>query len=376
MNTATSAAGTPGQGPGRRIAGNSHRPAAHRDPARGNRLIRSTPGTYACPFLTFSSITSSFGAITDVSLAIGQLGSWGVLCHCCMSAACAARRLPARSSISGCLRSVRAMSPTSKLDDAEVFYPLHVRLCEACLLVQLPAYVSGEDIFSDYAYFSSYSDSWVAHAKRYAEAMIERLDLTSGSLVTEVASNDGYLLQHFQAAGHPGARRRAGRERGRGGAGPGHPDRGPVPGRGDRPRRSRDQYGRADLVAANNVFAHVPDIRGFAAGPARAGQGRGHGDAGVPAPAPPDRAAAVRHDLPRALLLPVPADLVRGAGDGRAARGRRGRTRHARRIAARLRPPRRERRRADRAGEGGAGRGGVRGAAHRRRATRVSRPRC
>ncbi|MFZ0229713.1 MAG: SAM-dependent methyltransferase, partial [Mycobacterium sp.] len=93
--------------------------------------------------------------------------------------------------------------PASKLDDAEVFYPLHVRLCEACLLVQLPAYVPGEDIFSDYAYFSSYSDSWVAHAKRYAETMIGRLDLASDSLVTEVASNDGYLLQHFEAAGIP-----------------------------------------------------------------------------------------------------------------------------------------------------------------------------
>ena len=93
--------------------------------------------------------------------------------------------------------------PAEKLDDAEVFYPLHVRLCDACLLVQLPAYVSGEHIFSDYAYFSSYSDSWVAHAKRYAEAMIGRLDLTPDSLVTEVASNDGYLLQHFQAVGIP-----------------------------------------------------------------------------------------------------------------------------------------------------------------------------
>ena len=64
--------------------------------------------------------------------------------------------------------------PEDKLDEAEAFYPLHVRLCDACLLVQLPAYVPGEDIFSDYAYFSSYSDSWVAHAKRYAEAMIEQ----------------------------------------------------------------------------------------------------------------------------------------------------------------------------------------------------------
>ena len=155
--------------------------------------------------------------------------------------------------------------PAEKLDDAEVFYPLHVRLCDACLLVQLPAYVSGEDIFSDYAYFSSYSDSWVAHAKRYAEAMIGRLDLTPDSLVTEVASNDGYLLQHFQAAGVPvlgvePAANVAEAARARGirtevqflGAETG--------------RQIAQQYGRADLVAANNVFAHVPDIRGFAAG--------------------------------------------------------------------------------------------------------------
>src|SRR5437762_8181219 len=89
------------------------------------------------------------------------------------------------------------------LDGPETFYPLHVRICEACLLVQLPAYVPGEDIFSDYAYFSSYSGSWVAHAKLYAETMITRLGLTGDSLVTEVASNDGYLLQHFQAEGIP-----------------------------------------------------------------------------------------------------------------------------------------------------------------------------
>jgi hypothetical protein len=89
--------------------------------------------------------------------------------------------------------------PEDRLDEAEIFYPLHVRVCEDCLLVQLPAYVSGEEIFSDYAYFSSYSDSWVAHARRYAHEMIDRLRLTSASLVTEVASNDGYLLQHFPA---------------------------------------------------------------------------------------------------------------------------------------------------------------------------------
>ena len=155
--------------------------------------------------------------------------------------------------------------PAERLDEAEVFYPLHVRLCGSCLLVQLPAYVSGEHIFSDYAYFSSYSDSWVAHAKRYADAMIDRLGLTSGSLVTEVASNDGYLLQHFAPRESPSLASSPRRTSPR------------LPAREASRRRSSflgprsgheiaQRHGRADLVAANNVFAHVPDIRGFAAG--------------------------------------------------------------------------------------------------------------
>jgi hypothetical protein len=155
--------------------------------------------------------------------------------------------------------------PADRLDAAEVFYPLHVRVCEECLLVQLPAYVPGEDIFSDYAYFSSFSDSWVAHAKRYAEDMIAQLGLTPDSLVTEVASNDGYLLQHFHAAGIPvlgvePAANVAEAARAKGirtvvqFLGP------------DTGTAIAAEYGRADLVAANNVFAHVPDIRGFAAG--------------------------------------------------------------------------------------------------------------
>jgi SAM-dependent methyltransferase len=152
-----------------------------------------------------------------------------------------------------------------RLDDAEVFYPLHVRLCDACLLVQLPAYVCGEHIYSDYAYFSSYSDSWVAHAKRYAEAMIGRLDLTPDSLVTEVASNDGYLLQHFKGAGIPvlgvePAANVAETARARG-----IPTEVQFLGAETGPEIAR-RRGRADLVAGNNVFAHVPDIRGFAAG--------------------------------------------------------------------------------------------------------------
>ena len=155
--------------------------------------------------------------------------------------------------------------PADRLDGPETFYPLNVRLCESCLLVQLPAYVSGEDIFSDYAYFSSYSDSWVAHAQRYAEAMIESLGLTGDSLVTEVASNDGYLLQHFVAAGIPvlgvePAANVAEAARAKG-------IRTEVEFLGPETGAAlAAKYGRADLVAGNNVFAHVPDIRGFAAG--------------------------------------------------------------------------------------------------------------
>jgi hypothetical protein len=155
--------------------------------------------------------------------------------------------------------------PEEKLDGAEAFYPLHVRICDACLLVQLPAYVAGEDIFSDYAYFSSYSDSWVAHAKRYAEAMTERLGLTADSLVTEVASNDGYLLQHFHATGIPvlGVEPAANVAE----AARAKDIRTEVAFLGaETGREIARQYGRADLVAGNNVFAHVPDIRGFAAG--------------------------------------------------------------------------------------------------------------
>ncbi|HEY0699142.1 MAG TPA: class I SAM-dependent methyltransferase [Micromonospora sp.] len=155
--------------------------------------------------------------------------------------------------------------PVDRLDAAETFYPLHVRVCARCLLVQLPAYVAGEDIFSDYAYFSSYSDSWVAHARRYAETMVERLGLGSEHLVTEVASNDGYLLRHFVERGVPvlgvePAANIAEVARSRGirtetrflGA--------------DSGAELAARYGRADLVAANNVYAHVPDLRGFTAG--------------------------------------------------------------------------------------------------------------
>jgi C-methyltransferase-like protein/methyltransferase family protein/putative zinc binding protein len=155
--------------------------------------------------------------------------------------------------------------PPGKLDQAESFYPLHVRVCGTCLLVQLPAYVSGTEIFSHYAYFSSYSDSWVAHAKRYADTMAGRLGLDGGSLVTEVASNDGYLLQHFAAQGIPVLGVEPAGNVAEAATARGIPTVVEFLG-ADTGRAIADQHGQADLVAANNVFAHVPDIRGFAAG--------------------------------------------------------------------------------------------------------------
>lgn len=151
------------------------------------------------------------------------------------------------------------------LDRAEVFHPLHVRVCDECLLVQLPAYIPAEDIFSDYAYFSSYSDSWVRHCERFVETAVERLGLGADSFVVEVASNDGYLLQHAVARGirslgiEPAANVAvAAEERG-------------VPTEvlflgQETGRKIADVHGRADLVVANNVFAHVPDIVDFSRG--------------------------------------------------------------------------------------------------------------
>jgi SAM-dependent methyltransferase len=152
-----------------------------------------------------------------------------------------------------------------ELDSGEVFYPLHVRVCARCLLVQLPAYIDAADIFSHYAYFSSYSDSWVAHAKTFVEDAVERLSLGDDSFVVEVASNDGYLLQHVVERGiralgiEPAANvAESAIEKG-------------VPTEvtflGDATGADvAGRHGPADLVVANNVFAHVPDIVDFAKG--------------------------------------------------------------------------------------------------------------
>ncbi len=152
-----------------------------------------------------------------------------------------------------------------QLDTMEPFYPLHVRVCSSCLLVQLPAYIDAADIFSDYAYFSSYSDSWVEHARLFVDAASERLGLDSGSFVVEVASNDGYLLQHAVARGirslgiEPAANVAAAA------IARGVPSEVLFLGAATGERIAKE-HGSADLVVANNVFAHVPDIVDFALG--------------------------------------------------------------------------------------------------------------
>src|SRR6202022_1978724 len=90
-----------------------------------------------------------------------------------------------------------------QLNRMEPFYPLHVKVCEKCFLVQLEEYVSPEHIFTEYAYFSSYSDSWLKHSSNYVAMISERLGLGAQSLAVELASNDGYLLQYFVERGIP-----------------------------------------------------------------------------------------------------------------------------------------------------------------------------
>jgi len=151
------------------------------------------------------------------------------------------------------------------LEDPEVFYPLHARVCEQCFLVQLGEYVSPQQIFGDYAYFSSYSESWIDHARRYAEAMIERLRLRRDSLVMEIASNDGYLLQHFVARGIPSLGIEPAANVARVAVDRGIDTVVRFFGASAAAEIARER-GRPDLLVGNNVLAHVPDLNGFVAG--------------------------------------------------------------------------------------------------------------
>jgi SAM-dependent methyltransferase len=151
-----------------------------------------------------------------------------------------------------------------QLGQMEPFYPLRCLVCEECLLVQLQEYESPQQIFSDYAYFSSYSTSWVEHARGYVEMATERFDIGPESFVVELASNDGYLLQWFVERGvpvlgiEPAANvAEAARERG---------VRTLVKFFGRATAREVAAMGQPDLLIGNNVLAHVPDLNDFVAG--------------------------------------------------------------------------------------------------------------
>jgi len=149
--------------------------------------------------------------------------------------------------------------------ETELSYPLRVFVCEDCYLVQIEALVSPQAIFSEYAYFSSYSETWLKHAQRFAERTIERFNLDSNSLVVELGSNDGYLLQYFVAAGTgalgiepagnvaaAATRRNVPTEVAFFGEGLG--------------RRLAGEGRAADVIVANNVLAQVPDLHDFVSG--------------------------------------------------------------------------------------------------------------
>jgi len=153
----------------------------------------------------------------------------------------------------------------AQLTAAEPFYPLHVYVCDECFLVQIQEFVPPDEIFTEYSYFSSYSTTWVEHASRYTSMMIERFGFDEHSRVFEVASNDGYLLQHFRDAGVPvlGIEPAA--------------NVADVAIEADIPtlkvflgeatgKQIARERGQADLIVGNNVLAHVPDVNDFIEG--------------------------------------------------------------------------------------------------------------
>ena len=254
------------------------------------------------------------------------------------------------------------------LDRMEPFYPLHVWVCDRCFLVQLNEYVAAEDIFTEYAYFSSFSSSWLQHAEDYVAMITERLGLGPDSFVVELASNDGYLLQYFVERGipclgiEPAANVAASAvERG-------------VPTDvsffgAEHARKMAAEGHLADLVLGNNVLAQVPRSQRLRRRDPDDSQARRNGDDRVPPPPAAPRGEPVRHHLPRALLLLLPhqrrGHLRRPRHDDLRRRG----AVDTRRVTADIRPPRR---RHEQAGQRPGHR--VAGSARRRPGSARSRP--
>lgn len=164
------------------------------------------------------------------------------------------------------------MSPPSnsylkpeQLNRMEAFFPLHAYVCDSCFLVQLEQFQTPGEIFSDYAYFSSYSDSWLAHSHDYTDAMRSRFGLGAGSLVVEIASNDGYLLQYFKQKNIPVLGIEPAANVAQVAQAKGIPTLVKFFGV-DTAKELLAQGTTADLLLGNNVLAHVPDINDFVGG--------------------------------------------------------------------------------------------------------------
>lgn len=157
------------------------------------------------------------------------------------------------------------MVKMEKAKEMEPFYPLHTYVCGNCFLVQLEEFVSPDNIFDDYTYFSSFSTSWLEHAKRYSDKMVAERGINTDSFVVEIASNDGYLLQNFRDKGIPHL-----------GVEPARNVAEHAIAKGIRTEikffgvktanEVAAEYGKADLILGNNVLAHVPDINDFVGG--------------------------------------------------------------------------------------------------------------
>lgn len=152
-----------------------------------------------------------------------------------------------------------------QLNHMEAFYPLRVFVCESCFLVQLDEYVAPDNLFDDYGYFSSFSESWVKHASDYVDMITERLTLGADSKVVELASNDGYLLQHFHAKSIPCMGVEPADTVAQAAIDKGIPTT--VRFFGEQTAVDvRKEFGAADLIIGNNVLAHVPDLNDFVTG--------------------------------------------------------------------------------------------------------------
>jgi len=152
-----------------------------------------------------------------------------------------------------------------RLNRAETFYPLHVYVCDRCFLAQLEEYVAADEIFTEYAYFSSYSDSWVEHARRYAGMVVKRFGFGPHSRVVELASNDGYLLQHFLPLGIPVLGVEPAANIAKAAVAKGIPTLVQFFNTASA-KKMVDQGTQADLLIGNNVLAQVPELNDFTAG--------------------------------------------------------------------------------------------------------------